>query len=996
MEDSVEETSNISNDQIVEEQDVINPQTLDVANSLNEKKEEIQDTTNEIEPNLESKINVERTLYTIPSTWNMNLAGFSRCNSGDRQILGVYLAAGQNIKARILSADNQISVGFMANDSWKEGSMNIPNNGEWITLSNSKNGVNYDSVPVLTSTILKRNDINIHKTFKIELEYDGTIQPLNYYHYKDDEGEFRQKWKTSKNTYGVVENEVLTIITPFADIDKMVNHNLYGNSFKTFDQFLEYYQKVVDKMDEYVGLDLNPEKLTDQNVRTKYLVKANAHGAGAAYYAGHHVGINNSSISSFFQMNWGGLHELAHGYQGNLGKGTMGLGETGNNIIGHYIQVDKDIYFYPGDWLGNLSTTENNRNANRENGGTWNSNEVGTRLYMIVNLFDTFEGGTTYSKIFSWYREHLNNHTLLVDANSNQNIYALALADIYHVNIIPYMEAWGLDIANNVKDEIYSKDYPMLSILKDTVNDSSLEQILEGENINRKYSLVTNDILEKYNVTGNLSIHIEIKNFSDIKGKILRIKSGNNIIKQIEITSPNVEIEDLPVGNYYIQMPINNEYNQDHFPVYIKEGVKNSYTYSYKIIDDVQYDNYLRMDILSYYFNTIGCRLTFKDAYTKVRIEYPNGASMHGGEYVRIYDQDGKLISDDSVNGTYFDYNQGAHDVEIKPGYVVEVYYPDRYASKVKFYSTLTGKEVTTLRAPNKKTQYIVMSNGLRVDGMSEAEVDELSYQNLKAKLIEIIEAYKNQVIDEELNNRIKNFKVKSDVLAAYNSLREEDQKPYFEFVYRIKRGGLPYIISSSETYEYSIGSNIDLYSLIEVNDNEDGKLKISKSNTKIHTNLNVYKSGNYPVTYSVMDSDKNVSMHKIQIVIKDDSKKDNSSEDHMNKNQSKKENTRKHTVSITKKDRSKESTKENNKMSTLQKNSNVVKKEKQRKRKTNNVKQTKKAHKLDVDSKKNSKEMKNVVDYWLDGEYNAFEVVIVLFCMVGMSSILAYLRSKR
>ena len=90
--------------------------------------------------------------------------------------------------------------------------------------------------------------------------------------------------------------------------------NYYKNGFKSLDLFLEYYQKVVEKMDEYVGLDFNPEKITDQNVRTKYLVKANVHGVGAAYYAGDHVGVNNASMRSFFEMNWGGLHELAHGY----------------------------------------------------------------------------------------------------------------------------------------------------------------------------------------------------------------------------------------------------------------------------------------------------------------------------------------------------------------------------------------------------------------------------------------------------------------------------------------------------------------------------------------------------------------------------------------------------------------------------------------------------------------------------------------------------------
>lgn len=47
--------------------------------------------------------------------------------------------------------------------------------------------------------------------------------------------------------------------------------NYYNNGFKTLDKFLEYYQKVVEKMDEYIDLDFNPEKITDQNVRTKYL-----------------------------------------------------------------------------------------------------------------------------------------------------------------------------------------------------------------------------------------------------------------------------------------------------------------------------------------------------------------------------------------------------------------------------------------------------------------------------------------------------------------------------------------------------------------------------------------------------------------------------------------------------------------------------------------------------------------------------------------------------
>ena len=58
------------------------------------------------------KITIERTVYTIPSVWNMDLAEFSRCNYEDRQILGVYLSANKSIQARIISAESNINISF--------------------------------------------------------------------------------------------------------------------------------------------------------------------------------------------------------------------------------------------------------------------------------------------------------------------------------------------------------------------------------------------------------------------------------------------------------------------------------------------------------------------------------------------------------------------------------------------------------------------------------------------------------------------------------------------------------------------------------------------------------------------------------------------------------------------------------------------------------------------------------------------------------------------
>ena len=56
----------------------------------------------------------------------MDLAEFSRCNYGDRQILGVYLSANQSVQARIISAENNINVNFINNDSHKETEEMLP------------------------------------------------------------------------------------------------------------------------------------------------------------------------------------------------------------------------------------------------------------------------------------------------------------------------------------------------------------------------------------------------------------------------------------------------------------------------------------------------------------------------------------------------------------------------------------------------------------------------------------------------------------------------------------------------------------------------------------------------------------------------------------------------------------------------------------------------------------------------------------------------------
>jgi hypothetical protein len=826
------------------------------------------------EPTEDSKITVERTLYTLPSDWNMRLAGFTRCNTGDRQILGIYMPAGTSARIRSLDADVNFTVQFITNDAQTEISQTVKSDGEWVELRNTKDDTDYDSVPLITSVMQGPTNQpspldQINKTYKIELEYDTSVKELDYYHYQDDEAAFRSRWKEGGNTYGVIENEVLTMVVPLTDEGKLTNY--YRNGFETLDQHLAYYQKVIEHMDAYVGLEFNPENLTDQNIRTKYLIRANVNGYGSAYYIGNHVGIHSASMASFFEMNWGGLHELAHGYQGYLGKGEMGLGEVANNILGYYIQTDKEIYFHSGSWLGDLPNVEESNNAKRLAGEDWSAEESGNKLYMIVNLLNHFEGGNTYAKMFQWYRTQLNNGRTM----TNQDAYVESLADIYGVNVIPYMEAWGLNISDDLKDEIYARNLPMVSILKDMVSDESLTEIMAGENLTEKYSISDNAIYKKYDITGNATIQVDIDNQELVQGKMIQVQEDGNLVKSVKIDGGTAEITELPVGTYYLQMPIINGYTQGHMYLQVTEG-ENNCTYTYTSTGDVDYNNYLSLKLQGIY-GTFGYVLTFRENYTKASITL-GGANMGSGSnpYVKIYDDNGTLVSDEEIvsEGIYFDFNKGTYELDIKPGYVIEVYHPNQ--ARVQVYSTISGEALSAYNPVSSTTKYIVTESGVRTESMSVEEQQEIQYQILKEHMYDIISAYAETATEEELNNKYTNFRKKAEIISAYNQLKAEEQELYKELLTKIQQGGTP-VLTASETLSFEKGAEINLYTLVSATDNEDGVITLDSSNTTLSSELNVNVPGIHSVTYQVKDSDGNISEITIGIEIIGEKNQDSS-----------------------------------------------------------------------------------------------------------------------
>ena len=470
--------------------------------------------------------------------------------------------------------------------------------------------------------------------------------------------------------------------------------------------------------------------------------------------------------------------------------------------------------------------------------------------------------------MFSWYREQLNSGRTM----TNQDAYVESIADIYNINIIPYMESWGLKISDETKSNIYQRNYPLISILKDFVDDDTLNTIMANEDLDRKYSLVTNEVLMKYGINSNIYLNIDIDDFNKINGKFILIKDGNSTVKSIKIDNLYMEINNLPIGTYYLQMPIIEGYSQDYTYVQVIENQILSYTHAYYKQEDVDYNNYLKLQVLGYKYDTIAYQLIFKDKYTKAEISYPNKSGMSGNEHIKIYDEKGFLVTEDISTGGYFDFNKGTHEIDLDVGYVIEINYPNKYQDKIKMFSTLTGNVLPEYSATNTITRYVVINNGLIKEDMDEDIANEIAYEQLKPSLIAIIEEYKSKVTNAELNNKFINFKEKAKVVDAYMRLKEKDQAPYTSLITAIQKGGSPIITAKSENLKYEIGTTINLYNLITATDNEDRIITIDKNSTIIDTKFNNNVAGNYKITYKVSDSDNNISTKIIYIEIFDNS----------------------------------------------------------------------------------------------------------------------------
>ena len=300
-------------------------------------------------------------------------------------------------------------------------------------------------------------------------------------------------------------------------------------------------------------------------MRAKFFIKANKHGAGAAYYSQDHSASNSESMEGYLVKNWLSLHEFGHGYEGAIAKREHPFVETTNNIMGYYFEQT----YREGDlgWMLGYAPIEQKAQKfaelgesaeNRRNSkttfmgiidGAWN---YGESLFMFVNVLDKLGPENTVSAMHTQYRKyyyenkmHTSSSDVIIDSFSRAGGY----------NVIPYFEGWYIEPSKQKESQIYDMDLPMVYYLKNLiVDEEKCEEIRENLGLNGIYSLVSTDDLADTGYKSKVEFQIFIDNIAQIQNRNILIKNGEKIVKEVCVTGETISVE-LPVGIYEVELP---------------------------------------------------------------------------------------------------------------------------------------------------------------------------------------------------------------------------------------------------------------------------------------------------------------------------------------------------------------------------------------------------------------------------------------------------------
>ena len=761
---------------------------------------------------------LERTMYTIPSVKHLNDLGYTRGNNMDRQIVGLFLDEGAapgdgsgatsvpSIQMRKLSGAQDLTVTFRNNNGWCESDAKVTGTADpstedgWVTLRNAPTGTPDGS---LESAVFVKTLSAEPGPVTYEVKWDASdprIQPLHYYHEGDGadrEAVFIGEWQDDAGSYGVVDGVAVTVLMPHADASEVMGQ-LKGKRLDTLDAALAFWTSATSIYDSLIGISYDAEKPWDKAVRAKYFARANAHGAGAAFYGGDCIGVNAATKAwNLLLPQWGTFHEYGHGYQGRLGKSDdtgVNLTEVAVNIFSFYItEVSEHSARYNTHWIGDIDSKEAAWQEKRRQGLDFVDSTIGsdTALYALVNmLYSTDDYLGTYAYINQYYRAYYaeNGKTLpIFDA------WTLAYEERLGLDLVPYIESWNLTVSDDVKDRIMASDATPFYYISEMVGDpATATELKETYGERGEYDLIRMDELASAGLDdATVRLTFRIDDFSAIEGKELAINSGDDRVRTVTVTEPVMEVE-LPAGTYKAAPPRSDvPCDVDRLYIVAKSGATNEYEVVYTPIDSISKGNDVIVYCRGYWGEDPNYRpFTIQVKGTDMVFDY-RGTQTNSNAFspsetfakLTLCDASGNVVYEKGVNGGRTDLFSSTNSSQavkpVEPGYELTVYY--RNPSDLRFVSQLTGKAVDGfgITDPSCTRTYVVTEYGLFPKDSLESDPDA-AYEAYESRIRESYDELVSRVGTEGLTDPFgPSYRTVNGLTALAKSLRPEDQERY-------------------------------------------------------------------------------------------------------------------------------------------------------------------------------------------------------------------------
>ena len=703
-----------------------------------------------------------KTFYSFPadSKKYMDKMGFYKSNYHDKQAVGLVLPANTALKIRQMNTnlETDVTIEFLNNDSQQENLLTVPKSGQWVTLTHG-----YLSIPFITTPY-----VNTHEEFVLEFEITSTMTELPSYSIQGNELEFFQYWDQKESEFAVIMSNRVQMLIPKADKESLRKMS----DFPSIDALLNHYEQMVKTYDYLVGISETDSSPIHRTHTTKYFVKANAHGAGAAYYSLSHTAANAATLAWFYiEKGWGANHEFGHGYQGSfMNSEAMQLGEVWNNMYAH--TFERTYLAEEAGWLynGNRLIVEQgvfDKRVIERNG--FNQLSLRHRLYFFIALKEKI-GDIPFIYFNRKYRELANAEQ--TDNVRNADILALLLSEGAGRNLTPYFESYYIQINDETKEK--TSKYENLIVLKDVVNtEEKANEIKDKWGLPSPYSLVSTSELEKELIVGEVNITFTIDDVDQIKNKSIIVKSGSTEITRTLITGLTFTLKDVPVGAYTLVVPNgttrayeiknptltiqeNKITNQQITYTPLSKGIGTKVTIQLLGLGD---DKFGRIDL-----DLVHQKVTilisgqphsyFLTPYSKVEIIKPTGDVVYSKEFIG--------------NQSYELENQ----VTIGLNYTIKVYHEE--PNRLKVFDTILNTFMDVVNTSNKTNEFILTDYGIKnvtsSEDLSKTFVDKINQFSNKIR---------NDLTPEEINDKDRFKNIRNILFAAIRTL-DEGQRNMF------------------------------------------------------------------------------------------------------------------------------------------------------------------------------------------------------------------------